>query len=340
MKLLEINDLVVRYPTGTMLEHILATSPDHVTVLAGVSIAIEAGETLGLIGESGSGKTTLGRALLGLTPISAGSITLADVPVTRSKSRLWREVRRNVGLMFQDPMAALDPRMTVGASVTEPLAIHRKAEADRRTRAVDLLEQVGLGGDFVDRYPHQISGGQARRVTVARALALRPKLVVADEPTAGLDLSVQGELMNLLNELQTTLGLSFLLITHNLAVARHVTDRIAIMYLGRVIESGRTADVFARPAHPYTRALLAARGSTERAKPLQGEVPSLRRRPSGCEFHTRCPIVQAICRAAMPTERLFGNGQAVKCHFPDVDAAQTAGATTPKLPIMHPEPTP
>ena len=334
MNLLEINDLVVRYRTGTVLEHIQGKSPTHVTVLAGVSLAIEPGETLGLIGESGSGKTTLGRALLGLAPIGAGTITLANVPVTRSKSQLWRDVRRNVGLMFQDPMAALDPRMTLGTSVTEPLAIHQKSGLDRRTRAIELLEQVGLGGDFVDRYPHQISGGQARRVTVARALALRPKLVVADEPTAGLDLSVQGDLLNLLNDLQSKLGLSFLLITHNLAVARHVTDRIAIMYLGRIIETGRTADIFARPAHPYTRALLVSRGSTERAKPLAGEVPSLRRRPSGCEFHTRCPIARDICRAEMPAERLLGNGQAVRCHFPHVEAATTAGATPTSPPIM------
>jgi peptide/nickel transport system ATP-binding protein len=339
VNLLEVNDLVVRYRTGTVLEHMQGKSPTHVTVLAGVSIAIEAGETLGLIGESGSGKTTLGRALLGLAPISAGSITLADVPVTRSKSQLWRAVRRNVGLMFQDPMAALDPRMTLGASVTEPLAIHRKADLDRRARAIELLEQVGLAGDFVDRYPHQISGGQARRVTVARALALRPKLVVADEPTAGLDLSVQGDLLNLLNDLQEKLGLSFLLITHNLAVARHVTDRIAIMYLGRIIETGRTADIFARPAHPYTRALLVSRGATERARPLAGEVPSLRRRPVGCEFHTRCPIAQEICRAQMPAERLIGNGQAVRCHFPHVEPVQAAGTATRSItspPIMHP----
>ena len=332
MNLLEINDLVVRYRTGTVLEHIQGKSPTHVTVLAGVSLAIEPGETLGLIGESGSGKTTLGRALLGLAPIGAGTITLANVPVTRSKSQLWRDVRRNVGLMFQDPMAALDPRMTLGTSVTEPLAIHQKSG---RARAIELLEQVGLGGDFVDRYPHQISGGQARRVTVARALALRPKLVVADEPTAGLDLSVQGDLLNLLNDLQSKLGLSFLLITHNLAVARHVTDRIAIMYLGRIIETGRTADIFARPAHPYTRALLVSRGSTERAKPLAGEVPSLRRRPSGCEFHTRCPIARDICRAEMPAERLLGNGQAVRCHFPHVEASTSAGATPTSPPIMH-----
>jgi peptide/nickel transport system ATP-binding protein len=328
MSLLEVNDLVVRYRTGTMLEHMRGTSPNHVTVLAGVSITIEPGETLGLIGESGSGKTTLGRALLGLAQIGSGSITLADVPVTRSKSQLWRDVRRNVGLMFQDPMAALDPRMTLGTSVTEPLAIHQKSGLVRRQRATELLEQVGLDESFVDRYPHQISGGQARRVTVARALALRPKLVVADEPTAGLDLSVQGELLNLLNDLQEQLGLSFLLITHNLAVARHVTDRIAIMYLGRIIETGRTADIFARPAHPYTRALLVSRGSSERAKPLKGEVPSLRRRPSGCEFHTRCPIAADLCRREMPPDRLVAPGQSVKCHFPYVEPA-SAGAMPP-----------
>jgi peptide/nickel transport system ATP-binding protein len=335
MSLLEVNDLVVRYRTGTMLEHMRGTSPNHVTILAGVSVAIEPGETLGLIGESGSGKTTLGRALLGLAPIGSGSITLADVPVTRSKSRLWRDIRRNVGLMFQDPMAALDPRMTLGTSVTEPLAIHQKSGLARRQRATELLEQVGLDESFVDRYPHQISGGQARRVTVARALALRPRLVVADEPTAGLDLSVQGELLNLLNDLQEELGLSFLLITHNLAVARHVTDRIAIMYLGRIIETGRTADIFTRPAHPYTRALLVSRGSTERAKPLKGEVPSLRRRPSGCEFHTRCPIAADLCRSQMPIDRLVGPGQSVKCHFPYAETASATPSAILKTPPLE-----
>jgi peptide/nickel transport system ATP-binding protein len=326
MTLLTVNDLVVRYRTGTMLEHLRGTSPEHVTVLAGVSLDIAAGETLGLIGESGSGKTTFGRALLGLAPIGSGSVAMDGIGITRTKSALWGEMRRNVGLMFQDPMAALNPRMTLGASVTEPLAIHDKHRLDRRARAIELLEAVGLGDNFVDRFPHQISGGQARRVTVARALALRPKLVIADEPTAGLDLSVQGELLNLLNDLQAQLGLSFLLITHNLAVARHVTDRIAIMYLGRIIETGRTADIFARPAHPYTRALLVARGSGQRAAPLRGEVPSLRRRPTGCEFHTRCPIAQPICRAEFPADRHVGNGQSVKCHFPFAPIADAAAS--------------
>jgi len=323
MSLLEVNDLVVRYPQGRMLGRIGA-EPGHVTVLAGVSLSIKAGETVGLIGESGSGKTTFGRVLLGLAPISSGSVSIADVGVTRPNSTLWRKVRREVGLMFQDPMAALDPRMTIGASITEPLAIHHKAGNDRRAKAVELLETVGLSEDFAGRYPHEISGGQARRVTVARALALEPRLVVADEPTAGLDLSVQGELLNLLNDLQERLGLSFLLITHNLAVARHVTDRIAIMYLGRIVESGRTADLFARPAHPYTRALLAARGTGERVKPLAGEVPSLRFRPKGCEFHTRCPIAQQVCRQLEPADQTVEPGRSVKCHFPFAETPKDA----------------
>jgi peptide/nickel transport system ATP-binding protein len=316
ISLLEINDLVVRYRSGTLLDALKGSAPRYVTVLPGVSLAIEPGETLGLVGESGSGKTTLGRAVAGLSPMSGGSITLDGAGVTGSKEMAWRDIRRNVGLMFQDPAAALDPRMTLGTSITEPLAVHGEKGLNRRQRARELLTEVGLSPDFAERYPHQISGGQARRVTVARALALRPKLVVADEPTAGLDLSVQGELLNLLNTIQSSLGISFLLITHNLAVARHVTDRIAVMYLGRIVESGRTEDLFARPAHPYTRALLATRAARKGPPPLKGEVPSLRRRPTGCEFHTRCPIAQAICSSEPPPDLTMRLQHHVKCHFP------------------------
>lgn len=315
--LLEINDLVVRYPSGTILDRLRKDAPPrHVTVLPGVSLAVMPGETVGLVGESGSGKTTLGRAVVGLSPMAGGSITLAGAIATGSREAAWRDIRRHVGLMFQDPAAALDPRMTLGTSVTETLAVHGEKGLDRRQRAGELLAEVGLAPDFAERYPHQISGGQARRVTVARALALRPKLVVADEPTAGLDLSVQGELLNLLNSLQASLGVSFLLITHNLAVARHVTDRIAVMYLGRIVEIGATADLFARPAHPYTRALLGTRAARQRQAPLKGEVPSLRQRPSGCEFHTRCPIARSICAEEPPAERTIGRGHHVRCHFP------------------------
>lgn len=322
--LLEINDLVVRYRSGTLLDALKGSTPRYVTVLAGVSLAIEPGETLGLVGESGSGKTTLGRAVAGLSSMSGGSITLDGAGVTGSKEVAWRQIRRNVGLMFQDPAAALDPRMTLGASVTEPLAVQGEKGLNRRRRAGELLTEVGLSPDFAERYPHQISGGQARRVTVARALALRPKLVVADEPTAGLDLSVQGELLNLLNSIQSSLGVSFLLITHNLAVARHVTDRIAVMYLGRIVESGRTNDLFSQPAHPYTRALLGTRAARKDQAPLQGEVPSLRRRPSGCEFHTRCPIAQAICSSEPPPDRTLRPQHHVKCHFPLGEPAREA----------------
>ncbi|MWP39574.1 ATP-binding cassette domain-containing protein [Rhodobacter sphaeroides] len=312
--LLEINDLQVRYPVGSLLSR-LAGGPREVSVLPGTSLRIGPGETLGLIGESGSGKTTLGRAAIGLTPISAGNIRIGQDVTSMAGARIWDRMRRGVGLMFQDPVAALNPRMKIGRSVTEPLAIHGALTGDRRAKAVELLAQVGLTEGFADRYPHEVSGGQARRATVARALALKPALVIADEPTAGLDLSVQGELLNLLNDLQARLGISFLMITHNLAVARHVTDRIAIMYLGRIVETGPTAELFARPAHPYTRALLGARGRPDRAQPpLEGEVPSLARRPRGCEFNTRCPLATDRCRAAAPEQRSPARGRLVTCH--------------------------
>ena len=312
--LLEITDLEVRYPTAGFFERLRGADPE-VTVLPGTSLRIERGKTVGLIGESGSGKTTLGRAVMGLAPISAGQIRLDDVVVTSQKDAAWPGIRRKTAFMFQDAAASLDPRMRLGWSVTEPLVIHGALKGDRRTKATALLDLVGLSADFVDRYPHEISGGQARRVTVARALALEPELVVADEPTAGLDLSVQGELLNLLNDLQSRLGVSFLLITHNLAVARHVTDQIAIMYLGRIVEQGPSEKVFRSPAHPYTRALLAAKEAIDVAGLIAGEVPSLKARPSGCEFRTRCPMAQDICVKKAPVARRGEGGHTATCHF-------------------------
>ncbi|MCL6707196.1 ABC transporter ATP-binding protein [Pseudomonas sp. R2.Fl] len=330
--LLEVNDLVVRYPSGSLLDT-LRGEPRQVTVLDGVSLSLGQGETLGLVGESGSGKTTLGRAIGGMTPMAAGSITLAGVGATGEKEIFWRQMRRNIGFMFQDPMAALDPRMRLSTSITEPLAVNGIGRTERRRRAGELLAEVGLSADFIDRFPHQISGGQARRVTVARALALRPKLVIADEPTAGLDLSVQGELLNLLNAIQQASSVSFLFITHNLAVARHVTDRIAVMYLGRIVESARTEDIFAQPGHPYTRALLSTHGKGKAPTLLKGEIPSLKRRPQGCEFHTRCPIATDLCRSQPPEERLIGSRHLVRCHFPLADA----GGTTSQVPPVPPK---
>ena len=331
--LLEVNDLVVRYPAASLFGRLRGEARE-VTVLDGVSLTLGQGETLGLVGESGSGKTTLGRAIGGMTPMASGSVTLAGLSATGDRDVFWGEMRRNVGFMFQDPMAALDPRMRLAASITEPLAVHGVGRAERRRRAGELLAEVGLSADFDERFPHQISGGQARRVTVARALSLRPKLVIADEPTAGLDLSVQGELLNLLNAIQVATSVSFLFITHNLAVARHVTDRVAVMYLGRIVESARTADLFAQPGHPYTRALLSAQGGAGAAIKLKGEIPSLKRRPPGCEFHTRCPLAVDICRREAPAEQLIGPQHPVRCHFP---LAPAGGAHSAPLPPVLPK---
>ncbi|TKI04238.1 ABC transporter ATP-binding protein [Martelella alba] len=318
--MLDIRDLVVRYRTGNLFSRMLPGAVSHVDVLAGVSLQVPRGKTVGLIGESGSGKTTLGRAVIGLTPVTRGSIQVNGREPLDASDLSWRAIRRETGLIFQDPMAALDPRMTVERLITEPFAVNGR-EYRRRSAATELLDLVGLPALFLDRYPHQLSGGQARRVAVARALALRPKLIIADEPTAGLDLSVQGELLNLLTALQRELGISYLIITHNLAITRHVTDRIAIMYLGRIVETGPTDTLFRHPAHPYTQALLSAkrRHSLPGAGILRGEVPTLSHRPAGCEFHTRCPFSTELCRRAAPQLRRLADGRQVSCHTPLTD---------------------
>ncbi len=316
--MLEIDDLVVRYKTGNLLSRLKPGAVSHVDVLAGVSLRVPKGKTVGLIGESGSGKTTLGRAVTGLAPVSRGNIQINGWQPPDGSDFSWRAARREIGLIFQDPMAALDPRMTVASLVTEPFAVNH-IEINRQQEATRLLEQVGLSSLFLERYPHQLSGGQARRVAVARALALRPKLIIADEPTAGLDLSVQGELLNLLTALQRELGMSYLIITHNLAITRHITDSIAIMYLGRIVESGPTATLFQSPAHPYTRALLSAKEKNSTGA-LQGEIPTLAHRPQGCEFHTRCPMATERCRREAPSLRVLHDQHQVSCHLPLINA--------------------
>ncbi len=286
-----------------------------------VSFRLAVGETLGLVGESGSGKTTLARAILGLADVHAGSIRFQGRELVGLGAGAHAKVRRHIGFMFQDPVASLSPRKTVRSLVLEPRRIHRMPLPDAETEARRLLDMVGLNANLLDAYPHQLSGGQARRVGVARALALEPALIIADEPTAGLDVSVQGEVLNLMNELQQRLGLTYLIVTHNLPVVRHISDRLAIMYLGRLVEQGPTDGIFQRPAHPYTKALI---GSVPQPDPdrrrskleLEGEVPSLRQRPSGCEFHTRCPYVQDRCRSEAPAYRPVAAGRGVSCHFP------------------------
>jgi oligopeptide/dipeptide ABC transporter ATP-binding protein len=321
-ELLRVDGVVVRYRAMGPLAALLAGVRDpFVDAVLGVSFALAPGETLGIVGESGCGKSTLGRAIMGLIRPTAGGIAFdGKSPAARSDAAL-RPYRRHIAMMFQDPLASLSPRLTVQSLITEPFKIHGVAARDLAAEARRLLAMVGLDPSFASRYPHQLSGGQARRVGVARALALSPKLVIADEPTAGLDVSVQGGILNLMNRLQRSHGLSYVVITHNLPVVRHISDRLAIRYMGRFVEQGGTATIFARPAHPYTEALLTATPvpDPDRRRPppaLKGEVPSLLNRPSGCEFHTRCPYAQERCRIERPLPQLRPPGQTVRCHFP------------------------
>ena len=253
-------------------------------------------------------------------PVAEGSIRFEGRAISARGGDGLRAVRRHIGMMFQDPVGSLSPRRTVASIVSEPFRVHG-VDADLRQEVPRLLAEVGLPAEFANRYPHQLSGGQARRVGVARALALRPRLVIADEPTAGLDVSVQGELLNLMNELQARRGLSFLIITHNLHVVRHVADRVGVMYLGRLVEQGATDALFEAPRHRYTEALLSAMLAADpdaphRDVPIRGEVPSLIRRPPGCEFHPRCGFAREACRTTFPPVSLSGEAHAFHCHNP------------------------
>ena len=309
--MLSIDDLQVTFQVGPVFRR------QQILGVAGVSFNVRAGETFALVGESGSGKTTLARAINGLQAISGGRVSFEGQRIDGLSTTSMKAVRKRMAMIFQDPVGSLSPRMRVGNLVTEPLRIH-DIKANPKQEAERLLALVGLSAEFADRYPHQLSGGQARRVGVARAIALEPGLIIADKPTAGLDVSVQGGVLNLLGELKAKLGLAMIIITHNLHVVRHVADRMAVMYLGRLVEVGRTADIFASPAHPYTAALLSASLEPDPDKPrnriaLSAEVPSLLARPDGCEFHTRCPWAGNKCRTVSPDRPEVGR---VACHFP------------------------
>ncbi len=284
-----------------------------------VSFAIAEGETLALVGESGSGKSTLGNVVAGLQAPSAGRLRFRGREIDRDA---WKEARRAIQIVFQDPFGALDPRMPVSAIIAEPLLIQgTAAAAERRTRAAELVTQVGLPLDALNRYPHEFSGGQRQRIAIARALAPSPALIVADEPLSALDVSIQSQVLNLMKELQEQHGLSYLFISHDLAVVNHLVDRVAVLYLGRLVEIGGREDVFETPSHPYTQALLhsvprigrkRARGQT-----IKGEMPSPLHPPPGCVFHPRCPKAAAICRSEVP-ELLPSpgrDGQQAACHF-------------------------
>ncbi len=301
--LLVVEDLKKFYPVRG---GVFAAKVGDVRAVDGVSLTVRAGETLGLVGESGCGKSTLGRTIMRLEEPTDGRVLFEGRDVANaSKSELF-QIRRDIQAIFQDPYSSLNPRMTIGEIVREPLEVHRigtKAEQIEKVRA--LLETVGLTGEMLDRYPHEFSGGQRQRVGVARALALDPKLVIADEPVSALDVSVRSQILNLMTRLQRERNLAYVFISHDLSVVEHISDSIAIMYLGRIVESGPAETVFARPAHPYTRVLLSAipiadPDQRRTAVPLQGEAPSPIEPPPGCPFHPRCAFAIDACRSLVP----------------------------------------
>lgn len=319
--LLRVSGAVVRFPVPGGLMQSMSLGRNFIEAVSGVSFSIEEGQTYAIVGESGSGKTTLARAIAGLHHADEGSILYEDIELVGLPEKQFKKYRRHISMMFQDPVGCLSPRLTIKSIVTEPFKIQGVKNKDLDAEAKRLLEMVGLPFDFASRYPHQISGGQARRVGVARALALNPKLVIADEPTAGLDVSIQGELLNLLIGLQDKMGLSMMIITHNLNIVKHISDKTGIMYLGKIVEEGSTEDIFTNPKHPYTRALLSANPEPDpdavidRIR-LVGEPPGLIKRPSGCEFHTRCPFAKDKCVTTAPQITTSLANHSYSCHYP------------------------
>jgi peptide/nickel transport system ATP-binding protein len=294
--------------------------PRPVRAVDDLSLQVAYGETLGVVGESGSGKSTMGRMLLGLEAPDSGSVRFAGAPLPPRGGPAWRALRGRMQMIFQDPLAALDRRLPIIAQVAEPLAIHAIGDARSRERRVqELLDAVGLSRDLATRYPHEISGGQRQRAVLARALATEPDLLVCDEPVSALDVSVQAQVLNLLGDLQKRLGLTMVFISHDLRVVRQVSHRIAVMYLGRIIEEGDANDLFARPGHPYTRALVSAAPAAERSPSdriiLRGDPPNPADRPSGCAFHPRCREAMDRCRRDAPTLVKTAPDRSIACHL-------------------------
>jgi oligopeptide/dipeptide ABC transporter ATP-binding protein len=294
-----------------------------VRAVDGVALDIMPGETLGLVGESGCGKSTLGRTLIRLIEPTGGTIAFDGADITALGAKAMRPKRRAMQIIFQDPYGALNPRMSVEDIIMEPLVIHgAKADAGTRALVADMLRLVGLPQRAASRFPHEFSGGQRQRVGIARALALKPRFVVCDEPVSALDVSVQAQIVNLLQDLQAELGLTYLFIAHDLSVVKHISDRVAVMYLGKIVEIAEKRAIYARPQHPYTQALIAAvpvlrpqdRGRGRRTR-LAGDIPSALNPPAGCRFHTRCPFVMEVCRTQEPMLRATAEGHQVACHL-------------------------
>jgi peptide/nickel transport system ATP-binding protein/oligopeptide transport system ATP-binding protein len=334
--LVEMRDVTVEFPVKSGL---LSREKLAVHAVTNVTLTVYEGETLGLVGESGSGKTTLGRALLRLVPTTAGSIVFQGKDITKLPPRRVRPLRQDVQMIFQDPYGSLDPRMTVFQIVDEPLGNYGKgSKKERKALVRELLRTVGLNPGHINRYPHEFSGGQRQRVGIARALALRPKLIVADEPVSALDVSIQAQILNLMEQLQTEFGLTYLFVAHNLSVVRHISDRVAVMYLGHVVELADSEDLYREPLHPYTQTLMSAiplpDPVQERRKQriiLTGEMPSPVRPPPACPFHTRCFKAQPICSEVAPAFEEKRPGHWAACHFADVPTITRPDEIKPPL---------
>jgi oligopeptide transport system ATP-binding protein len=318
--LLSVEDLKVHFP---IKGGVLGTTFAHVRAVDGVSFDLNAGETLGIVGESGCGKSTLGRAVLRLIKSTEGRVVWAGQDLFGLGQKALRAERRQMQIIFQDPLASLDPRMSVETIIGKPLrTFHPElSRAEVRKRVFETMSQVGLAASMANRYPHEFSGGQCQRIGIARAIILKPKLIVCDEPVSALDVSIQAQIINLLMELQRSLGVSLLFISHNLAVVRHISHRVMVLYLGKVMEIAERDDFYARPLHPYSQALISAvpiaDPKLERGRPrvlLQGDIPSPINPPSGCRFRTRCPRATEVCAEQEPATRDYGVGHFAACH--------------------------
>jgi oligopeptide transport system ATP-binding protein len=324
MSLLEVRDLKKHFPIRT---GVLKRTTGHVYAVDGVSFDVEKGETMGLVGESGGGKSTVGRTVLRLTEATGGGVTFEGIDVMKASRSEMNVLRRDMQIVFQDPYASLNPRMRVRDIVGEALKIHKiGTEAERKKRVQELLETVGLNAEHAERYPHEFSGGQRQRIGIARALSLNPKLIVLDEPVSALDVSIRAQVLNLLEDLQDEFDLTYLFVSHDLSVVKHISDRVAVMYLGKLVEVSDSAVLYDQPQHPYTEALLSAvpipDPHTERSRQrivLEGDVPSPANPPAGCVFHPRCPRAQEICTTAMPALASTGDAgdrHEAACYFP------------------------
>ena len=318
--LLEVRDLKKWFPAK---KSPFSREKIFIKAVDGVSFTLNEGETLGVVGESGCGKSTMGRSVLRLLEPTGGQVIYKGVDYTALKDKELRDSRKELQIIFQDPYASLDPRMTIGDIIAEPLDIQLKLSAkERMERVLQTMDRAGLNTRFVNRYPHEFSGGQRQRIGIARAIALNPKIMVCDEPVSALDVSIQAQVINLLMDLQKEMGMAYIFISHDLSVIKHISDRVAVMYLGHLFEIADKKDIYAHPMHPYTVALLSAIPVPDRKHKkekivLEGDLPSPANPPSGCVFHTRCYKAQDICKTEVPELKDCGNGHCCACHFPE-----------------------